>query len=139
MVFTELVIQVSSKLIPLRKKTTTVHVSAVLKPEPLVAQDAAAEETSSNSTHSAASSGGLRSRSRSYEALVQLEAILEARHQQIMQDSAVELDSDTQDSQGTNWDAKKTSNLFMVDIQDEIRSIHHRLQESSRSVDNVSH
>jgi hypothetical protein len=117
----------------------TVVVPAILKPEHVVVQDASTEETSTNSTDAAVSSGELRSRSRSYEALVQLEAILEARHQQIMQDSVVEMDTVTQDSLRTNWETKKKSNLFMVDIQNEIRSIHHRLQESARSVDKVRH
>ncbi|OQR81554.1 hypothetical protein THRCLA_23348 [Thraustotheca clavata] len=53
-------------------------------------------------------------RSRSYEALVQMEAILEARHQQLMQHGTLEA-----------YDTKRTTSPNrMDDIQDEIARMH---------------
>ncbi|CAK4080107.1 unnamed protein product [Aphanomyces euteiches] len=64
-------------------------------------------------------------RSRSYEALVQLEAILETRHQQLMQHGVLE-------EYDINFHDKTT--LVMTDIQDEIARMHTQLHEDNRTI-----
>ncbi len=59
----------------------------------------------------------LHRRSRSYEALVQLEAILEARHHQLMEHGALE-EYDLKNSM-----VRDKTHLVMKDVQDEIARI----------------
>jgi len=66
----------------------------------------------------------LHRRSRSYEALVQLEAILEARHHQLMKLGTLE------DLNYGHSVFRNKSNIVMTEIQDEIAQMHNHLSQS---------
>ncbi|KAF1334773.1 hypothetical protein FI667_g1480, partial [Globisporangium splendens] len=77
-------------------------------------------------------------RSRSYEALVQLEAILEARHQQLMKDGILEPPSAaaataTGDNQDDTTDDEDRSKAGRTDIQEEIRKMHRSVRQQRKS------
>lgn len=80
-------------------------------------------------------------RSRSYEALVQLEGILEARHQQLMKDGILEPptsaaatgNGDTGDNDDDDDDETAAPKMVMTDIQEEIRKMHRSLRQQRRA------